>query len=307
MVLSVAFVGIGNMGRYMAANLATSGHRVFIYNRTRAKAEALVSELRGGEDIAICSSAEEAAAEAEVVITMVSDGEAVRDIYKGHAGLLSGMSPGAVAVEMSTISPREVHRLAGHVSDAGCTLMDAPVSGNVSMAQEAQLTIMVGGDSEDLERVKPALSSMGRRIFHLGPVGSGATMKLATNTIILGLNQAVSEALVLAERSGIDRLAAYEVFANSAAAAPFVHYRREAFERPSEVPAAFGISLGRKDLQLILGLAESVKARLPQAAANLEVLTAASRRGLEDHDVSSVAEYLRMLSSEAEEGSGELE
>ena len=303
MALSIAFVGIGNMGRFMAANLANSGHRVFIYNRTRVKAEMLVSELREGKDIAICSSAAEAATEAEVVITMVSDGEAVREVYEGPVGLLSGMTRGAVAVEMSTISPQEVRRLARHVNDAGCTLVDAPVSGSVSMAQEAQLTIMVGGDSEDLERVRPALSSMGRRIFHLGPVGSGATMKLATNTIILGLNQAVSEALVLAERSGIDRFAAYEVFTNSAAAAPFVHYRREAFERPAEVPAAFGVSLGRKDLQLILGLAESVKARLPQAVTNLEVLTGASRRGLEDHDVSSVAEYLRMLSSEADEGS----
>jgi 3-hydroxyisobutyrate dehydrogenase/2-hydroxy-3-oxopropionate reductase len=118
-------------------------------------------------------------------------------------------------------------------------------------------------------------------------------MKLAVNTIIYGLNQALSEGLVLAECAGIDRLTAYKIFACSAIAAPFVHYRREAFERPQDVPVALRLSLAEKDLHLILELAQQLQAPLPQAMSNLAVVEKASSQGFEDHDVSGVAEYLR--------------
>ena len=161
------------------------------------------------------------------------------------------------------------------------------------MAEAAQLTIMAGGQPQDIERVEPILALLGSHVFHVGPLGTGAAMKLAVNTIIYGLNQALSEGLILAERAGIDRLMAYKIFACSAIAPPFVHYRREAFERPGEVPVALRLSLAEKDLHLILELAQQLQTPLPQAMSNVAVLEKASSQGFEDHDVSGVSEYLR--------------
>jgi 3-hydroxyisobutyrate dehydrogenase-like beta-hydroxyacid dehydrogenase len=134
---------------------------------------------------------------------------------------------------------------------------------------------------------------MGANVIHLGVVGSGATTKLAVNAIVYGLSEAVSEALVLAERAGIDRTAAYEVFTKSAIAAPFVHYRREAFERPGEVPVAFRMELAAKDLRLIEKLAAEHGAPTPQMTTNLEVIEAAIDGGFGEDDMSAIAEHLR--------------
>lgn len=277
----------------MAANLAAARYPLSLYNRTRTKAEALASELGKDSDVAICASPAEAAAHSQVVITMLADVKAIQDVYQGPEGLLAGMRPGTVAIEMSTVSPAEVRQLAQRIEDVQCSLVEAPVSGSVAMAEAAQLTVMAGGRSEDIKQVKPILESLGDRIFHVGPVGSGAAIKLAVNTVIYGLNQALSEGLVLAECAGIDRLTAYEIFACSAVAAPFVHYRREAFERPGEVPVALRLTLAEKDLNLILELAKQLQTRLPQAMCNLAVLEEASQEGFKEHDVSAVAQYLR--------------
>jgi 3-hydroxyisobutyrate dehydrogenase-like beta-hydroxyacid dehydrogenase len=152
---------------------------------------------------------------------------------------------------------------------------------------------MVGGEEATVARVRPLLEAIGSGVHHLGPVGSGATMKLAVNSIVYGLNAALSEALVLAERAGIDRLAAYEVFASSAVAAPVMHYRRAAFERPGEGPVSFRLALGVKDLRLIADLAEQVGAPMPQATRNLEIHGAAEADGFGDWDLAGFAEWLR--------------
>jgi 3-hydroxyisobutyrate dehydrogenase-like beta-hydroxyacid dehydrogenase len=136
---------------------------------------------------------------------------------------------------------------------------------------------------------------MGSRIIHVGPLGSAAILKLAINVIVYGLNGAVSEALVLAERAGIAREVAYEAIASSAAAAPFVHYRRETFERPGEVPVAFRLTLAEKDMKLALDLAFELRHSMPQAQTNQAILKAAADNGFADHDVSAVAEYLRQM------------
>ena len=301
MISRVGFIGIGNMGRLMASNLAHSGFNLFLYNRTRAKAEALRAELKGKWDVTICQSAAEVARKSEVLITMVSDAVAVREIYEGPKGILSTMTTGTVVIEMSTVGVVEIKRLAGRVQALNGTLIDAPVSGSISMARDAQLTIMAGGDFQELSRVRPVLCSMGHQIFHLGPVGSGASMKLAVNAVIFGLNQAISEALVLAEYSGVERLRAYEVFSNSAIAAPFVHYRREAFESPEQAPAAFNLVLAKKDLQLILEQAERERVQLPQTATNLRTLEQALDQGFGNKDISSIAEHLRNIITDEDE------
>ena len=170
---------------------------------------------------------------------------------------------------MSTVPPSVSRALEARVRATGAGLLDAPVSGSVALAESGQLTIMAGGDEADLERARPVLDALAKRVFHLGPLGSGAVMKLAVNNIIFGLNQVLAESLVLAERAGVERATAYEVFASSAIAAPFVLYKRAAFVEPETTPPAFALELAAKDLGLILELGAQVGAALPQAALNL--------------------------------------
>lgn len=286
----VGFVGLGRMGWPMAVNVARAGFSLRVHNRTRQRAEDF---SRAFDGVRPCASPAEVVAEAGMVITMLADGEAVDAVYLGEQGLLASSRPGTVFVDMSTIGPDHVAALAGKVDGVGGSLVDAPVSGSVARAESADLLVMAGGDPGAVETARPVLEVIGARVLHVGPSGAGATMKLVVNTIVYGLNQSVSEALVLAERAGLDRLLTYEVFANSAIAAPFVHYRREAFERPGEVPVAFRVDLASKDLRLILDLGHRVGADLRQARTNLAVLEEAEAAGLSDQDVSAVARYLR--------------
>jgi 3-hydroxyisobutyrate dehydrogenase-like beta-hydroxyacid dehydrogenase len=198
-----------------------------------------------------------------------------------------------VVCESSTIEPGTVRRLQPLVTDRGASLLDTPVSGSVPAVEAGTLTIMVGGDAAVLERARPALDPLARQIFLVGELGSGAVMKLAVNAILHGLNLTLSESLVLAERAGVARETAYEVFAASAIAAPFVHYKREAFEHPGEPPVAFSLELAGKDLDLILALAAQAGTPMEQAATNRQVVRAAIAAGLGGRDLSELATYLR--------------
>jgi 3-hydroxyisobutyrate dehydrogenase-like beta-hydroxyacid dehydrogenase len=161
---------------------------------------------------------------------------------------------------------------------------------------------MVGGDAGALDRARPALEALSKKILHVGDLGSGATTKLAVNALVHGLAVALSESLVLAERAGVERTLAYEVFASGAAAAPFVLYKRPAFERPDETPVAFSLDLVAKDLDLILAFADRVGAPMPQATTNREEVGAALAAGMSGKDMSALAEYLRSTERAAEGG-----
>jgi 3-hydroxyisobutyrate dehydrogenase-like beta-hydroxyacid dehydrogenase len=285
----VAVVGAGRMGAAMVGTLCRAGVEVVVYNRTRAKADAAAE----GTEAAVAATAREAAASAQVVLSSLADDAAVGAAYTGRDGIVAGLQPGAVVCEASTIDPGTVRRLRPLVEDRGASLLDTPVSGSVSTVEAGQLTIMAGGDPAVLERVRPVLDPLAKQIFHVGELGAGAVMKLAVNSVLHGLNLAVAEALVLAERAGVERSAAYEVFAASAIAAPFVHYKREAFEHPGRPPVAFSLDLVAKDLDLILALAAQAGAPMEQAAANSRVAEAAVAAGLGDHDLSELATYLR--------------
>jgi 3-hydroxyisobutyrate dehydrogenase/2-hydroxy-3-oxopropionate reductase len=171
----------------------------------------------------------------------------------------------------------------------------------VAFAQSGNLTIMVGGEVVDLERARPVLDALARTIFHMGRLGSGAAMKLVVNTVIYGLNQALAEALVLADAAGLDRPRAYDVLAASVVGAPYVGYKRAAYLEPATTPPVFGLDLAAKDLGLIAELARQVGVPMPQAAANLDVVVAAAAGGRGDRDFSTVADYLRE-STRDEEG-----
>ena len=208
-------------------------------------------------------------------------------------GSRPGIRPGAVAVDMSTVLPGTIRSVAPGVRARGAGILDGPVSGSVGSTLAGELTIMVGGEAADVERARPVLDRLAKRLFHVGPLGTGAAMKLAVNTLIYGLNGALSEGLVLAERNGIDRALAYDVFAASAAGAPFVGYKRAAFVDPDATPVAFSLALAEKDLRLIGELAAITKTAMPQASTNLEQIRAAERSVGGEADFSMVASHLR--------------
>jgi 3-hydroxyisobutyrate dehydrogenase/2-hydroxy-3-oxopropionate reductase len=286
---SVAMIGLGRMGAAMAVRLVGAGHDVALYNRTASRADKVAADAGG----TAYPTAAAAAATADTVLVSLADDAAVDATYHGRDGLIAGLRQGAVVLEMSTIAPETVRRLAQPIVERGATLLDAPVSGSVPLVQRGELTILVGGDQAALERARPALESFARRIFHLGPLGAGATVKLAVNSIVHALNQAVAEALVLAERAGVDRAAAYEVFANGAAGAPYVQYKQEAFLHPDSTPVAFSLALVAKDLELITALADQVGARMDLLAAGRTVVQEALAAGFGDRDLSALAELLR--------------
>ena len=292
----VGFVGLGNMGWPMAAHIAAAGLPLRVHNRTRSKAEAFAEHVRAaseGADVAICETPAEVAAGSDAVLSIVSDDAAAIEVFEGPGGVAAGIAPGAVAVEMSTISPGCVRRLGGVMEGCGASLVDAPVGGSVSTAEAGVLLVIAGGDAAAVEQARPALEPFSGRIVHIGAQGSGAAMKLALNTLVHGLVNSIAEGLVLAEKAGIDRLVAYDVFASSPLGSPFFQYRRDWYERPGEQPAIFRLDLAIKDLRLALDLAAASGVELPQIASNHRSLQAASAAGFGDYDVAGVAESLR--------------
>jgi 3-hydroxyisobutyrate dehydrogenase/2-hydroxy-3-oxopropionate reductase len=290
-VTRVAVVGTGRMGSAMATSLARGGSELILYNRTPERCVALAGELGAR----VVETPAEAASAAEVSLTMLADQAAVESVWTGPDGLLAGAGPDSVLVDMSTVAPEVIRSFERGARDRGAGILDAPVSGSVPLAETGKLTIMVGGDEATLERAQPVFDQLATRVVHIGPLGSGAAMKLSVNTLIFGLNQGLGEALVLAERAGIDRATAYDFFTTSAAGAPYVGYKRDAFVDPDSAAVGFSLALAEKDLRLILDLADRVGAPMPQAQANLQLVRAAASRLGADRDASTVAVELRAM------------
>ena len=288
---TVAVVGTGRMGSAMARAIARGGATLVVHNRSRERAEALATQV----EARVAATPAEASAAADISITMLADGEAVSAMWGGPDGLVAGARRGSVLVDMSTVPPDTLGPFAAPARDRGIGVVDAPVSGSIALAEAGQLTIMAGGSAEDLERARPALDLVAKQITHAGPLGSGASLKLAVNAVIFALNNGVSEALVLAERAGIDRALAYEVFATSAVGAPYLGYKREAFVDPDSSPVAFSLDLAAKDLRLITELADRLGVSVAQARANRALIGDASASLGPDRDFSAVATHLRQL------------
>jgi 3-hydroxyisobutyrate dehydrogenase-like beta-hydroxyacid dehydrogenase len=285
----VAFLGLGRMGLPMARNLVRAGHDLTVWNRSAEKAELFAAD----HGATAARTPSEAVAGADVVITMLADDQALLDAYTGQDGAAQALGAGARAIDMGTVSPETIHQLHALLADRGVAFIDAPVSGSVAAATAGTLTIMAAGARDAVDACHGVLSDLGDPVLYMGESGAGSAMKLAVNSVVHSLNGAVSEALVLAERAGIERTKAYSVFLNSAISAPFVGYREEAFVRPGEVPVAFRMELAAKDLRLALALAAQVGADLPQTRANLDVLGSAVEAGYGDADETGLAEYLR--------------
>jgi 3-hydroxyisobutyrate dehydrogenase/2-hydroxy-3-oxopropionate reductase len=290
---TVAVLGMGRMGSAMARALGGDFDLV-LYNRTPERATQLATELGART----AGTPAEAASAVDVAISMLADGPAVASVWEGDDGLLAGARSGSVLVDSSTVAPNTLSVYAARAVAAGVGLLDAPVSGSVSLAEAGKLTIMAGGEAAALERARPVLDRLAQRVFHMGPLGSGHAMKLAVNGVVFALSNAVSEALVLAERAGIGRELAYEVLAVSAAGAPLVGYKRAAFLDPDGAPVAFSLDLAGKDLSLIAAHAEALGVPMPQAAANRELVHDAADAVGSDRDFAAVAVHLRALAGE---------
>jgi 3-hydroxyisobutyrate dehydrogenase-like beta-hydroxyacid dehydrogenase len=287
--MKVALVGTGRMGSAMGMRIAAAGHDLMVFNRTRSRCEEVA--LRTGAHVA--DTCREAAEFAEVCVVSLADDAAVTSTYLDDEGLIAGVQSGAVVCDMSTVAPATIRGLTPLVAQKGATLIDTPVSGSVSVVESGTLTVMVGGDQAALDRARPVLETFAKSIFHLGDVGAGATMKLVVNSLVHSLNVALSEALVLAEKAGLNRETVYDIFEAGAAGAPYVKYKREAFLRPGEVPVAFSLALVAKDQDLIHELTQQVGARMDQAEASRELVAEALDAQMGDRDISEVAEFLR--------------
>lgn len=273
----------------MAATIGRSGFDTIVWNRDASKA-ARVGEAIGAT---VATSAAEAASKADVVVTSLADDVAVKSVYLDRGGVVDGIGSSAVALDTSTVDPETVKEVGRAVDGTGAGFLDCPVSGDVSRVEAGALTMMVGGDTALLERVRPVLDSLASRIIHVGGRGAGTATKLAVNALVHGINVSLSEAVVLAEKAGVDRATAYEVFASGAGGAPYVHYKRAAFEDPDDAVVAFSIDLVAKDLELITGLGRTVGAPMDQAAAGLDIVRRAIARGYGDRDLSAIAAFLR--------------
>ena len=287
---TLGFVGLGAMGGRMARRLLDAGYALCGYNRTAAKATDLV---RAGMTLA--ASPREVAERADIVFTMVTDDTALEAVTRPPEGLLAGWRPGAILVEISTVSPAVIERLAAAVAARGGALLDAPVSGSPATLDAGQLSFMVGGDPAALERVRAYLLAIGPTITHVGPLGLAATMKIATNLGLAVQMLAFSEAVLLAEKAGIARERAVETLLKSVVASPMLKYRGS-FVRAMPAEALFNVPMMQKDLELALELGHQLGVPLPTTALTQSMLTAAHALGLGEYDFSIVFDVLARLS-----------
>jgi 3-hydroxyisobutyrate dehydrogenase-like beta-hydroxyacid dehydrogenase len=285
----VGFVGLGAMGGRIAKRLIDAGHRVTGYNRTASKAAWLVDA-----GLRLAPSPRAAAEAADVTFSMVSDTTALHAITDGPDGVLAGLGPGKVYVDMSTVSPQASRALAGRVRDRGAAMLDAPVSGSLVTLEEGRLSIMVGGDAEVLVGVRPILLAIGPVVTHVGANGQAALMKVATNLNLGAQMLAFSEAVLLAEKGGIDRATAVHVLLNSAIASPMLKYRGPfVLAMPEE--AWFDCAMMQKDLVLAADMGRALAVPLPATAVANEWLTAARGMGLERQDFAAMFDVLARL------------
>jgi 3-hydroxyisobutyrate dehydrogenase-like beta-hydroxyacid dehydrogenase len=288
-VRRLGFVGLGTMGGRIAKRLLDAGYQVCGYNRTIERAAWL--EEHG---LLRCLSPAEVAERSEVIFSMVRDTAALESVVEGEGGLLDGLQPGQVHVDMSTISPGASRRLAERVAQRGAFMLDAPVSGSVITLEHGRLSIMVAGDREAFERVEPVLRAIGPVVTYVGANGQAVLMKLAVNLSLAVQMLAFSEGVLIAEKGGIDRAKAVEVLLSSVVASPMVRYRGPfVVSMPDE--AWFDVDMMQKDLLLALEAARALDVPMPATAAANEMLTAARGMGMGKRDFASMFHALARM------------
>jgi 3-hydroxyisobutyrate dehydrogenase-like beta-hydroxyacid dehydrogenase len=286
---NLGFIGHGIMGGRIVKRLLAAGHTVTGYTRTRTKSEGLE---RAGMKWA--DTPRQVAEASAFTFSMVTDSHALETIARGPDGVLAGLGPGKIYVDMSTVNPELVRALAKEAQARGADMLDAPVSGSIPAVEAGTLAFMVGGNAETLKHVEPILMQLGQKITHMGDNGSASLMKIAVNLSLPIQLLAVYEGVLLAEKGGIPRERALEVILNSAVASPSLKFRAPlAFNPPAEV--AFTIAMMQKDITLALNEGHKLGVPLFTPALSGEMLTAARALGYSNEEFSALYEVLARL------------
>jgi 3-hydroxyisobutyrate dehydrogenase len=287
----IAFLGLGIMGGGMARNLLTKGFPLAVFNRNAEKSKPFAD---GGARVA--NSPREAAENADVIISMVADDNAARSLWLGDTGALAGAKAGTICIECSTATVGWIHELAAAAQKQKCELLDAPVTGSKNQAASGELNFLVGGDSETLKKVRPVFSAMGKNVSLLGPIGSGALIKLINNFVCGVQIASLAEAVAMIERSGldraIDRAKALEVLTGGAPGSPLVRAVSARMTAPDFTPN-FLLRLMAKDLGYAIAEGKKVSVELGTASAALESFQKSIVAGDGEKDIAAVVEKFR--------------
>lgn len=283
----IAFFGLGLMGSGMARRLLVNGFPLTVFNRNAEKAKPFAAE-----GAFVATSPREAAAQADVIISMVADDNASRSLWLGDNGALAATKPGTICIECSTVTVAWVKELAAAARARGCEFLDAPVTGSRPHAASGELTFLVGGADSTLEKARPVLMAMSKAILPLGPAGSGAMLKLINNFVCGVQAAALAEAMAMIERGGLDRAKALELLTNGAPGSPLVKTLSARMTAPDYTPQ-FLLRLMAKDLGYAIQEGGKVSVELTTAAAALGVFQKGIAAGHGEKDMAAVVEPLR--------------
>jgi 3-hydroxyisobutyrate dehydrogenase-like beta-hydroxyacid dehydrogenase len=280
--MRVAFLGLGIMGSRMAANLARAGFELSVWNRTAATADAFAEAHRA----TAATTPAEAAAGAEIVITMLVDGPQVEEVL-----ISAAPGEGTLCVDCSTIGPAAAHAIAAQLSEKGASMLDAPVTGSSPRAEDGTLTIMAGGSAEDFERARPVLEAMGKLIVHAGPLGHGQMVKVINNAVAATNAATVGQALLVAAKAGVDLDALVAVMGAGSGGSTMLELKAGPM-REHDYTTLFKLEHMLKDVRLCLEEGQAAGAPFPFAALTREILSAGMGRGLGDADFAALIEVL---------------
>ncbi|MEN9933910.1 MAG: hypothetical protein RLZZ387_489 [Chloroflexota bacterium] len=270
----IGFIGLGIMGRGMARNLLKAGFQVRVWNRTASRMEELAAEGAGP-----ASSPGDLAFHTDIIITCVSDTPDVEEVLLGESGVIRGVRPGSLVIDMSTISPQATRVIAERLAERGVAMLDAPVSGGSEGAARGTLSIMVGGEAAHVERAMPVFQAMGKTITHVGPLGAGQTVKLANQILVVGNMLAAAEALLFAQAGGVDLEKTLQAVVGGAAGSWMLANRGPQVLRRDWRPG-FTIDLQQKDVRLVLSAADELGVPLPGTALIHQLYRTLQARGL---------------------------
>ena len=289
----IAFLGLGIMGRPMAANLARARFDVTVWNRTPERAEGFAADHPG---VSVASSPLDATADADVVITMVVDAPDVEQVLFGARGAAESLREGALVIDMSTIAPTASRQIAQRLRAHGIGFLDAPVTGSRPKAEDGTLTIMVGGETADFERAKPVLDALGALVVHVGPQGHGSIVKLINNTVAAANALAVAEALALAGAAGLDPARLRQVMSAGSGASAMLELKAEPMLAHDFEPL-FKLDHMLKDIRHCLAEAEALGVDLRLASATAERYREAAQKGLGKSDFAAVVSVVETAAS----------
>ncbi len=274
----IGWIGLGNMGNPMSKNLLKAGHDVTVWNRTKAKADEVLAEGAKWAD-----TPKEVAEKCDFIFTMVADGPTLQSISLGENGVVAGLSANKIVIDMSTVSPEESAKVNDAVEAKECKFVRGPVTGSTALAQNATLGILASGDRTAYDKVLPLFESMGKNQFYVGGAEEARVLKLALNVMIGVTSQMMAEAVVLAEKAGLDVAQVCEVMAGSAVGSPLVGYKK-AMVSSGEYNPAFSVKLMMKDFDLAFAAAKQYNVAMPITAVTRQHYQAAAATGRGDKD-----------------------